>query len=129
MKFLALVPKQVWMVLAGLIIGAMVVITSYDKGVQSEKTRWQLKTEQAISQEVATRLEKVNKSLDSLITLTKARDDIINNQNNQLNASEKRSSELQELLDEVLSNPNSVCPTTPDDEYRLYESILNEERP
>lgn len=125
-KILSLIPKQVWVILGSLIIGATLIMTAYDKGVEATNNKWKLKLEEQVNSQVNERLVEVNKGLEKALSFKTTKDQIIQSQTDKLNASEAKSKALQERLNEVLSNPTTHCSSLPDDEYRLYEEYFNQ---
>lgn len=127
-KLLSFIPKQAWVLLLAGLVGVGVVFTSYNKGVESERIKWELKVEEQISKQVNTRLIEVNKQLEAAMALKESKNSIIEEQDNNLATAKSAVEALQERLNEVLSSPNPDCRSLPDDEYRLYKDYLSQER-
>lgn len=124
-KLLSLVPKPLWFALGGALLMSAIIFTSYREGVKDERTRQELAQEKLIKEQIQQGLEEAQKELDAALSLQKEKDQILTNQSSKLKASEKRSDELQELLDDILSQPTTECDRLPEPTYRLYKDMYN----
>lgn len=125
LKILSLIPKPIWFALGGALLMSTVIFTSYREGVRDERTRQELAQEKIVKEQVTKGLKEAQEELEEALSLQKKKDQILTDQSSKLKASEKRSDELQELLDEVLSNPPTECDRLPEPTYRLYKDMYN----
>lgn len=125
MNFLTLVPKKVLLVLGGAIFTTMVIFTAYSKGVEAERTRQELAQEFLIKEEIERGLIEAQQELEEALKSQKEKEAIISTLNSQLNTSESQSNELQELLNDVLSQPTTECDRMPEPSFRLYKNMYN----
>ena len=128
MTLLKIIPKKVWIGIALLFAGAIMMGTAFTKGSEHGEQKCQIASQKAYEKDLEESLSTLQKDLERALERQRAGEESIQELNSKYISVKKDKSKLKQALDDAINNPPN-CNKLDPRYYELYKSMYNKEAP